>query len=82
MQIGSARANSIGEIHFITVFSAFVAMKNVSVHTKVSAEVEHRQGTKHFLEDSLDGYTVEVQEVNGILQITVRSCRKIICNFS
>ena len=46
-------------------------MKNISVHTKISAEVEHCQGTKHFLENKLDGYTVEVQEINGILQVTI-----------
>ena len=46
-------------------------MKNVSVNTEISAEIEHCQGTKHFLKDSLGGYTVEVQEINSILQITV-----------
>ena len=51
VQVGSARTNSISEIHFISVFGPFGDVKNISVDTKVGAVIEHGQGTEEFLED-------------------------------
>ena len=81
MQVGSARTNSIGEIHFISVFCTFADVENISMDAKVCTVIKHSQRGKNLLENSLGGFTVEMKQINGILQITVslqvnpRSCK-------
>ena len=71
MQVGSARANSISEIHFISVFCSFMHMENVRMDTEIRTIIEHGQGTKELLENRLSRLTMEMKQINRILQIPV-----------
>ena len=71
MQVGSARANSIGEIDFITIFGRIEGMKDIGMNTKISTIIKHSQRAEDFLEDSLSRFTMEEQQIQGILEIPI-----------
>ena len=71
MQVGSARANSISEIHFISVFCIFTHMENVRMDTEIRAIIKHGQGAKDLLENRLSRLAMEMKQINRILQIPV-----------
>ena len=60
MQVGSARTNSISEIHFISVFGSFMGVKDIGMNTEVRTVIEHGQGTEYFLENCLSGFTMKM----------------------
>jgi hypothetical protein len=46
-------------------------MQDIGMNTEIRAVIEHRQGTEEFLEHCLCRFSVEMQQINRILQIPI-----------